>query len=195
MSSDAPKKGRLILISGPSGAGKTSICNALLQRLPRARWSVSATTRPPRKGDVPGETYEFVSREEFRRRIESGELLEWAEYVGHRYGTPRRAVEASLKSGEDVIVEIDVQGGMQVAKKMPESVRVFVMPPTMETLRSRLEGRQTEQLEQLEKRLAEADGEIAAARDSGAYDYFVTNNVLQDTVEQILRIIEEHETQ
>lgn len=195
MSNDAPKKGKLILISGPSGAGKTSICNQLLEKLPRARWSVSATTRPPRKGDRHGETYEFVSRDEFDRRIEAGEFLEWAEYVGQRYGTPRRAVEASLEKGENVVVEIDVQGGMQVAEKMPESVRIFVMPPTMETLRSRLEGRQTEELEQLEKRLAEADGEIAAARDSGAYEYFVTNNVLQDTVREVLRIIEEHETE
>lgn len=194
MSNDAPKKGKLILISGPSGAGKTSICSQLLEKLPRARWSVSATTRPPRKGDVPGETYEFVSRDEFDRRIEAGEFLEWAEYVGQRYGTPRAAVEESLEKGENVIVEIDVQGGMQVAEKMPESVRIFVMPPTMETLRSRLEGRQTEELEQLEKRLAKADGEIAVARDSAAYEYFVTNNVLQDTVEKVLRIIEEHES-
>lgn len=194
MSNDAPKKGKLILISGPSGAGKTSICSQLLEKLPRARWSVSATTRPPRKGDVPGETYEFVSRDEFDRRIEAGEFLEWAEYVGQRYGTPRAAVEESLEKGENVVVEIDVQGGMQVAEKMPESVRIFVMPPTMETLRSRLEGRQTEELEQLEKRLAKADGEIAVARDSAAYEYFVTNNVLQDTVEKVLRIIEEHES-
>jgi len=185
------QRGCLIVISGPSGAGKTSICKALLEGLPDTMWSVSVTTRPPRPGEVNGDSYQFVSRKEFESKQAAGELLESAEYIGHRYGTPRRPVEKALAAGRNVVMEIDVQGGMQVAKKMPESVRIFVLPPNMESLRARLEGRRTEAAEQLAKRLAEADGEIAIARDSGCYSHFVVNDVLETTVEQVKRIIEQ----
>ena len=177
------------MISGPSGTGKTSICQALLRDLPDALWSVSATTRPPRPGDAAGTSYEFLSTEEFARREAAGEFLESAEYVGHRYGTPRGPVEAALCEGKNVILEIDVQGGMQVAAKMPQSIRIFVLPPNMESLRARLEGRKSEAQDQLRDRLAQADGEIAAARDSGCYDYFVVNDVLDQTVRQISQIV------
>ena len=190
-----PNRGCLIVISGPSGAGKTSICKALLQGLPNTVWSVSVTTRPPRAGEVNGDSYKFVSRGEFDAKEKAGELLESAEYIGHRYGTPRRPVEEALAMGRNVVMEIDVQGGMQVAKKMPESVRIFVLPPNMESLRARLEGRRTEAAEQLAKRLAEADGEIAIARDSGCYSHFVVNDVLETTVEQVKRIIEQERRQ
>ncbi len=181
----------MIVISGPSGAGKTSICKALLKELPDTVWSISVTTRPPRPGEVNGDSYQFVSRREFESKQAAGELLESAEYIGHRYGTPRQPVEEALAAGRNVVMEIDVQGGMQVAEKMPESVRIFVMPPNMESLRARLEGRRTEAAEQLAKRLAEADGEIAIARDSGCYSHFVVNDVLDATVEQVKRIIEQ----
>jgi len=184
------ERGCLIVISGPSGAGKTSICKALLEQLPDTVWSVSMTTRPPRPGEVDGKSYRFVSRAEFDAKREAGELLEHAEYVGHCYGTPSRPVEEALASGRNVVMEIDVQGGMQVASKRPDSVRVFVMPPDAASLRSRLEGRKTEAAEQLAKRLAQADGEIAAARDSGCYPYFVVNDVLETTVEEVKRIVE-----
>lgn len=177
------------MISGPSGAGKTSICQALLAELPDAAWSVSATTRAPRPGDVIGTSYEFISRDEFARREAAGEFLETAEYVGQRYGTPRKPVEEALSEGKNIVLEIDVQGGMQVAAKMPESVRIFVLPPNIESLRARLEGRKSEAEEQLRDRLAHADGEIAAARDSGCYDYFVVNDVLEQTAKQIKQII------
>ncbi|MEK7731682.1 MAG: guanylate kinase [Planctomycetota bacterium] len=190
-----PSRGCLIVISGPSGAGKTSICKALLAGLPDTVWSVSVTTRPPRPSEVNGDSYQFVSRSEFDAKEKAGELLESAEYIGHRYGTPRRPVEEALKAGRNVVMEIDVQGGMQVAKKMPESVRIFVLPPNMESLRARLEGRRTEAAEQLAKRLAEADGEIAIARDSGCYSHFVVNDVLETTVEQVKRIIEQERRQ
>jgi len=190
-----PSRGCLIVISGPSGAGKTSICKALLEGLPRTVWSVSVTTRPPRPGEVNGDSYQFVGRKEFEAKQADGELLESAEYIGHRYGTPRRPVEEALKAGRNVVMEIDVQGGIQVAEKMPESVRIFVLPPNMESLRARLEGRRTEAAEQLAKRLAEADGEIAIARDSGCYSHFVVNDVLETTVEQVKRIIEEERRQ
>ncbi len=181
--------GKLVVISGPSGTGKTSICNALLEQVPGATWSVSATTRPMRPGDVDGKTYEFVDRAEFDRRVEAGDFLEWAEYVGQRYGTPRKPVECALADGQFVVLEIDVQGGMLVAKAMPDSVRIFVLPPNAASLRARLEGRKTEEAEQLSQRLAQADGEIAVARDSGCYDHFVVNDVLEETIEQVKQII------
>ena len=186
----AKKRGKLIVISGPSGAGKTSICNALLQRLPNTVWSVSATTRAMRAGDVNGATYEFISDEEFAARAAAGDFLENAEYVGCRYGTPRRPVEDEIASGKNVVLEIDVQGGMQIAARMPESVRIFVLPPNMESLRARLEGRKTEAEQQLATRLAQANGEIAVARDSGCYRHFVVNDILDTTIEQVKRIIE-----
>ena len=190
-----PNRGCLIVISGPSGTGKTSICKALLEQLPGTVWSVSVTTRPPRPGEVNGHSYQFVSGAEFEAKQAAGELLESAEYIGYRYGTPRRPVEEALAAGRNVVMEIDVQGGMQVAKKMPESVRIFVLPPNMESLRARLEGRRTEAAEQLARRLTEADGEIAIARDSGCYKHFVVNDVLETTVEQVKRIIEEEHRQ
>jgi guanylate kinase len=181
----------LLVVSGPSGAGKTSICNELLRILPNARWSVSVTTRPPRGDERDGEAYRFVSRSEIDRMIAAGELLEHADYLGHIYGTPRAPVEAAVARGEIVVMEIDVQGGAQVARKVPESIRLFVLPPTMETLKARLEGRQTESEALQQKRLKEADGEIAFARNSGYYQYFVTNDILDDTVRRVLGIISE----
>ncbi len=182
--------GKLIVISGPSGAGKTSICQALLKDLPRTQWSVSATTRAMRSGETNGESYEFLTAMEFARREEAGDFLESAEYVGCRYGTPRRAIEDALAADRLVVLEIDVQCGMQLAEKMPESIRIFVLPPDASSLRARLEGRNTEAEEQLANRLAKADGEIATARDSGHYQYFVVNDVLETTIDEVKRIIE-----
>ncbi|MCP4249436.1 MAG: guanylate kinase [bacterium] len=190
MSPDESRRGRLVVISGPSGTGKTSICQALLERDEHALWSVSATTRPLRGNESDGRAYEFISRAEFEERRSRDEFLEWADYLGQLYGTPRAPVTASLEAGRDVIMEIDVQGGAQVAERMPEAVRIFVLPPTMESLKARLAGRKTESEEQLRRRLAKADGEIGFARDSGAYRHFVVNDVLDDTVAQIVGIIE-----
>ncbi len=181
--------GKLIVISGPSGTGKTSICNELLKRLPHARWSVSCTTRPMRPGDVDGQTYHFVDPDEFLKLKDRGEFLETAEYLGHLYGTPLGPARQALAQGENIILEIEVQGGKQVADKLPESIRIFVLPPTMETLKARLAGRKTESEQQQVKRLAEADGEIGFARDSGCYQHFVTNDDLNTTVKEILDII------
>ena len=191
MSNDDTGRGKLIVISGPSGAGKTSICNALLKQLPDTVWSVSVTTRSKRRGEKVQGSYEFVTREEFERRVVADEFLEFAEYVGERYGTPREPVEAALGQGHNVVMEIDVQGGMQVAERRPDSIRIFVLPPDLDSLRARLEGRNTEAEEQLKRRLAAADGEIAVARDSGCYQHFVVNDKLDETIERVQRIIEQ----
>jgi guanylate kinase len=182
--------GKVVVISGPSGTGKTSICNLLLERLPMATWSVSATTRPPRGQESDGSAYEFVSADEFARREEAGEFLETAEYVGHRYGTPIGPVADAVAEGKYVIMEIEVQGGTQVARRLPESIRIFILPPDMDSLKARLAGRKTESDEIMKRRLQKADGEIGFARDSGMYQYFVTNDVLDQTVDEIIAIVE-----
>ena len=194
-SSEASRsRGKLVVISGPSGTGKTSICNAILDQVPGAVWSVSATTRPLRGAESVGRSYEYISGEEFDRRRADNEFLETAEYCGHWYGTPAAPVRRWVAGGQTVVMEIDVQGGVQVAEKMPDSIRVFVMPPDFESLKARLEGRNTESQAHLAKRLAAADGEIAVARDSGCYQHFVTNDVLAETVAEIIGIIEGHQS-
>jgi len=188
------RRGALVVISGPSGAGKTPICDELLKRIPNSRWSVSVTTRARRGKEVDGQAYRFITPVEFERMVAADELLEHAQYLGNWYGTPRKAVEEAVASGQIIIMEIDVQGGAQIAQKVPDSIRVFVLPPTMETLQARLAGRQTETEVLQQKRLAEADGEIAFARGSGYYPYFITNDILQDSVERVLEIIERETT-
>ncbi|NOX59979.1 MAG: guanylate kinase [Planctomycetes bacterium] len=196
MSSSADRKdavaggrGNLVVISGPSGTGKTSICNLLLSRLPQAVWSISATTRPLRGEESAGSSYEYIDADEFARRRANDDFLESAEYCGHWYGTPIGPVKRWIAEGKIVITEIDVQGGMQIAARLPESHRIFVLPPDFESLKARLAGRRTESAEHMASRLEKADGEIAIARDSACYQHFVTNDVLDDTVTEIIDII------
>lgn len=183
------ERGKLVVISGPSGAGKTSICRAVLDRITNARWSISVTTRAPRGSEIDGEEYNFVSRDQIQDMIANDELLEHAEYLGQTYGTPKVAVEQALLNGEVIILEIDVQGAAQVAQRMPESMRIFVLPPTQESLKARLEGRKTESEELREKRVREAEREIGFARDSGVYQHFVTNDDLEATITKVLDLI------
>ena len=158
-----------------------------LERLSNIRYSVSCTPRAPRPGlDKDGETYYFISEEEFRRRIAAGDFLEYAEVHGHLYGTRRDIVESALDAGIDIVLEIDVQGAFIVKQKMPEAITIFVKPPSMEELRRRLEGRGSEPAEERELRIKNAETEIACA---GKYDYVVVNDDLERTVEEIISIV------
>ena len=183
--------GKLLVISGPSGAGKTSICDALLEQIERTVWSVSVTTRPQRGHEQDGEAYHFVDDARFDQLLAEDAFLEHATYLQHRYGTLRAPVDEAVAAGQVVIMEIDVQGAAQVAERMPDSLRVFILPPTPETLAARLAGRQTETAELQAKRLAEADGEIAFARTEGIYQYFITNDILNDSVAELIGILDE----
>lgn len=186
----AARRGLLLVVSGPSGAGKSTVCRELLRRLPDGTWSVSATTRAPRGQEAEGCDYYFVSREQFERMIQADELLEHAEYLGNLYGTPRKPVEESLAKGRVVVTEIDVQGGRQIARKMPEAVRVFLLPPDEQELARRLAGRKTETPEQQSRRLAKARQEIEWARQWSCYQYFLVNETVDRTVEDVMRIID-----
>ena len=186
----AARPGMLLVVSGPSGAGKSTVCRELLKRVPGAVWSVSATTRAPRGQEADGCDYYFVSRPRFEEMIRAGELLEWAEYVGNLYGTPGEPVLRALAAGRIVVMEIDVQGGRQIAERMPDSVRIFLLPPSDEELARRLAGRRTETPEQQQKRLAAARQEIEWARQWSCYPYSLVNETIERTVQDVIRIIE-----
>lgn len=180
------EKGLLAVISAPSGGGKGTILKELFARDENLRLSVSATTRAPRPGEEHGKQYYFLSRKEFEELIAQGKMLEHAEYVGNYYGTPRDPVEEWLSQGRDVVLEIEVQGGAQVKKLMPECVSIFILPPSMKVLGERLRGRGTEAEETVQKRLATARQEIPQAKE---YDYLVFNDRLEDAVKDILAIL------
>lgn len=180
------QKGLLVVISAPSGGGKGTILKELFARNGNLKLSVSATTRAPRPGEEHGKQYYFISRKEFEELIAGGKMLEHAEYVGNYYGTPRGPVEEWMEAGRDVVLEIEVQGGAQVKKLMPECVSIFILPPSMKVLGDRLRGRGTEDEATVEKRLATARREIPQAKD---YDYIVYNDRLEDAVKDIEAIL------
>ncbi len=173
-------KGVLLIVSGPSGAGKGTICSEYMKRRPETFLSVSATSRAPRPGDEDGVTYYFKTREQFQQMIEGGELFEHAEFCGNFYGTPKAPALSAIESGRDVILEIEVQGALQVKKKCPEAVLVFVLPPSPQILRERLVNRQTESPEVIEKRIGEAQREISQ---SPHYDYIIVNDSLSEATD------------
>jgi guanylate kinase len=183
-------RGRLIVVSGPSGAGKSTLIRASLEEVPELAYSVSATTRRPRPGEVDGIDYIFLSRQEFERWIQEGRFLEWAEYSGNLYGTLERKVEEFLDEGKSVILELELQGARQVRVKRPDAVMVFVRAPSLEETRRRLTGRATESEEALESRLATAVGEVAA-RDE--FDHEVINEnrgrARRDMIEKMESIV------
>ncbi len=183
------KQGKLVVISGPSGVGKSTICRQVVQRLD-ATLSVSATTRPRGAAETDGQDYYFLSPDEFRRRIAAGAFLEYAEVFGHYYGTPREPVQQAVAAGKIVILEIDVQGGLQVKAKWPEAMMVFILPPQPEVLLQRIEARaRGEDRQARQNRLARAEAEIATGK--ADYAYFVVNDVLDKAVQDVIDIIEQ----
>lgn len=180
------EKGLLIIISGPSGAGKGTIVKELRRALPTLHISISATTRLPRSGEVDGVDYYFLERAVFNKMIKEGQLLEWAEVYGNFYGTPRHYVQEALERGNDVILEIDIQGALQVKEKLPEAVLIFIAPPSKTELKQRLVGRKSDSREQIEKRLKSMTGEMKLA---SSYDYFVVNDSINRAVDKVQAII------
>lgn len=178
-------QGNLFIISSPSGGGKGTLIREVLQTLPQVGYSVSFTTRQPRKGEKSGREYRFVSREEFENLIANGEFLEYAEVHGKFYGTSKSQVEKMTSEGFDVILEIDVQGAKIVRAKMPEAVSIFIMPPSLEVLRNRLEKRGTETVEQISLRLSNAHDEMKRFEE---YDFIVVNENLKTAGEQFKAI-------
>ena len=184
-------RGKLIVVSGPSGAGKSTLIKIALDEVPELAYSVSATTREPRRGEVEGEDYIFLSREKFERWIEEGEFLEWAEYSGNLYGTPEHRVDELLDDGRSVILEIELQGARIVREQRPDATMVFVRAPSLEENRRRLESRATESSGSLESRMTTAVKEVAA-RDE--FDYEVVNGdrgqARRDMIETMRKIVE-----
>jgi len=181
-------KGIIVVISGPSGVGKGTICKELIKKIDDACLSVSVTTRPRTAKEVNGKDYWFVDRNEFQRRIEKGMLLEYAEVFGNFYGTPKDKVDEAIEAGKVVLLEIDVQGGKQIKKLYPETVMIFIMPPTAKELAGRLRSRGRDDEETAKRRLSEAANEITAAKDF--YPYMVVNDKLDAAVSEIIGIIE-----
>lgn len=180
------RRGVLTVISGFSGAGKGTLMKKIVEKY-QYGLSVSATTRAPREGEVHGREYFFLSKDEFEQMIEKKELIEWAEYVGNYYGTPKAYVEEQLSKGKDVILEIEIQGALQVRNIFPDVTLVFVTPPTAKELKERLVSRGTEDLATIEKRMTRA---IEESKFMPQYDYIVINDKLEDCVEELHQLIE-----
>jgi guanylate kinase len=178
--------GHVFVITGPSGVGKGTLIRGLLERVPGLELSVSATTRPPRPGERDGVDYHFLSEAEFDRRVANGEFVEHARYSGHQYGTLRSELERRMAEAAGVVLEIEVQGARQIRAAMPETVQVFIAPPSVEALRARLVGRGTDAPEDVEARLATALEELEAERE---FEYVVVNDRLEQATEDLADIV------
>lgn len=177
---------RLFVISGSSGVGKGTVLKEFMQAHPEFKLSISCTTRSMRSGEVDGVNYFFVTRDEFQEAVNNGDFLEWAEFSGNCYGTRKSFILKSLEKGDNVILEIDTQGGLQVKKLMPEAVLIFIAPPSFEELENRLRGRKTEGEEVIQKRLAQASREREASKQ---YDHIIVNDTISETVKQLENIV------
>lgn len=180
------RQGKTFIISGPSGVGKSTVLHKLFEGRDDLYFSISATTRPPRDGEEDGVHYHFISVQRFQELIEAEALLEYAEYVGNFYGTPKKYVDRAMNEGKDVILDIEVQGAMQVKAKRPETVRIFIAPPSWEELERRLTGRGTDSPEKVQKRLIRAKTELQSA---DSYDYFVVNDTVENAVRELNAIL------
>lgn len=179
-------RGLLFIVSGASGTGKGTVCKKLLESEPKLVYSISATTRSPRAGELDGREYFFFSKERFREKIDAGEFLEYADVYGNYYGTLKSYVERNLDGGSDVLLEIDTQGALKVKRTVSEGIFIFLMPPSLEELKQRIIGRGTESDASLARRLASAPGEIETGRQ---YDYVVVNDSIERAVEKVRAII------
>ena len=179
-------KGRVFIVSGPSGSGKDTVLKLLFERMPDIQFSISSITRNMREGEVEGEKYNFVTREKFEQMLKDDELLEHNVYLGNYYGTPKTPVINCVEKGKDVIIEVDVNGAAQIRTKLPETLSVFILPPSLEILKKRLYGRGTDSADVVEERLKEALGEISRAVE---YDYIVVNDDLKTAVDELVTII------
>ena len=179
-------KGLLILVSGASGTGKGTVCKKILSDMPEIFYSISATTRQPRPGETDGTEYFFISHEEFQKWIAEDKFLEYAEVYGNFYGTPLHKIEERLNRGENVLLEIDTQGALNVMKKVPDGVYIFLLPPSLDELKNRIENRGTETPESLERRINSAKNEISLAE---KYQYVVVNDFVDSAAEKIKSII------
>jgi len=180
------RKGKTFIISGPSGVGKSTVLKALLEKRPDLYFSVSATTREPRSGEIDGVHYHFMDVDTFRQWIARDEFLEYAEYVGNFYGTPKKYVDAAMERGQDVILDIEVQGSIQVSSKRPDTVRIFIAPPSWTELERRLTERGTDEPDKIQKRLLRAKVEFQTAH---TYDYFVINDTIETAVSELTAIM------
>jgi guanylate kinase len=177
---------RVFVITGPSGVGKGTLIRGLMERVARLELSVSATTRPPRAGERDGVDYHFLTRAEFDRRVQAGEFVEHADYAGRSYGTLRRELDDRVRAGVPVVLEIEVQGARQVRAAMPEAVQVFIAPPSLEDLRRRLEGRGTDDAQEVERRLEVAEQELAAQPE---FTHVVVNDDLDAALDRLTEIV------
>lgn len=180
------ESGLLIIISAPSGTGKSTLCRKLISAFPNVRYSVSLTTRAPRRGEVQGKDYFFVSKNEFKQKIKRGELAEWALVHGHYYGTPKNFLKKNLVKGKDVILDIDVRGAMKLKKRYPQGVFIFLAPPSFSELERRIKGRRSNSEATIKKRLTNARWEMGRI---GSYDYLVINDRLVNAFTQVKSIM------
>jgi guanylate kinase len=187
-----PSRGHLFIISAPSGAGKTTLVKAVLQQFRDVLYSISYTTREPRADEQDGIDYHFISKQDFKKGINKGRWAEWAEVYGNYYGTSAEFIEKGLSSGCDILLDIDVQGTLQILKHYPDSVTIFILPPSMNTLRKRLEIRGSDSQAVIEKRLFNAKKEMTQKK---MYRHIIVNDILSEAIKELSAIIEEYHKQ